>query len=1125
MKSTMTIRRKPRSTFSSLLTAALVTLMAMPVHAAVEVPPVPPSSGNGIPPNILFILDDSGSMSFDAMPMSSISSSNFRHRSYVHNTIYYNPFGPLYQSWMTADGTRMTGGTSYTAVYPSFNYARGTTIDLRDDDSCDNVDKNGSSTKVCGGVQTFYVPKDPSNTSAAYLDDINNFYRFQILESGKIERRERTYVNGWGWRNAVETTPSGRSAAAERANYAVWFSYHRTRMKVAKAGAAEAFGGLDEDKYRVGFTTIWGPDGGGADNDEFLIPVGEDNGLFRGDNREDWFEVLFDARGYQGTPLRNALKRAGEYYSDSSGDGPYGGHLAANNQQFQCRQNFSILTTDGFWNGSQPGGIGDADDSDGELISAPDLPDGSPGRTYKYEPVAPYAAGNSVTLADVAMAYWKKDLRTDMDNIVPVSVANPAFWQHMVTFGISIGLAGTVDQQTVRQVIEQGGVTRNGTALANWPDPTNTEDGERIDDLLHAAVNGRGEFVAATDPTAFSEGLTRALGSITDRTGSASNVAASSTSVGSDTRMFRARYVSGNWSGELTAYPVTSSGVNNLSPVWDASEQFPDWGDRRIYTTDSTGAKGTFPTATQQSQLGSSPGGHSYADYVKGDTSGETTNDDGDLRPRSSLLGDIIHSSPAYAAPTDTVYVGANDGMLHAFNGTSGRERFAYVPRGVVMSELKELASVDYEHRYFVDGPVVVSDRALTQTATHPNGRDLLVGTLGRGGKGVFALDVSNPAGFNATDVLFDTAGDGDMGLVTGAPIIAKLNDGSVSAIFGNGINSTSGSAVLWVINIDTGAVKKIDTGVGGDNGLSAPRGWDSDGDGDIDLLYAGDQKGNLWKFDLSHTNKNQWDVAIGGNNPQPLFTATDAAGNPQPITGGVSISIDPVTYRRWVFFGTGRLLNDDDLWNDDGSPNLSVQSMYGIIDDGAAIGTRAQNDGQGDANGLVERSIVTTGAAADGTPVRGFEAAVDSIAAGKRGWFVDLLTPPSDQAEGERIVGNAQVVGSVLLTSSIIPSQDPCVPGGRGYINAVNAFTGASVGEHFFDLDGDGNPSNDQIGGNPIGSIDLGLGMVTDGVLLDLGNGTGYLGAGGSAGGPGGTNTGLPSASGRISWREMQRR
>lgn len=1107
MKSKFEPRRLPGSPLTAAMAVFLLTLLALPAHSAIVVPPVPPSSGNGVPPNILFILDDSGSMAFEAMPMSSIGNS-FKDRSYSHNTIYYNPTID-YQPWMTSTGARMTGGDSYGAVYSSFNYASGSTINLLDEDDREREDRNGSTPWVNGGTQTFYVPKDINNQDPDYLNERANFYRYQIIEeTGRVQ--QRSYRNN-GWRDEAYETPTGRLEAEERRNYAIWFSYHRTRMKVAKAGASEAFGGLDPDKYRVGFTTIWGPNGSGADNDEFLIPVGDDNGLFRGVNRDDWFDALVSARGYQGTPLRNALRRAGRYYENDTDDGPYGGDLDENDEQFQCRQNFSILTTDGFWNGGSPSNIGDSDSTAGALIEAPENPDGTAGKTYQYSPEFPYSGSTSVSLADVAMEYWKKDLRTDMANIVPWSVANPAFWQHMVTFGISIGLSGTLDQQSVSEVLADG-LSVGDVARTTWPNPnTSTEDARRIDDLLHAAVNGHGEFVAATNPVAFADGLKAALGAINSRTSSASNVAASSTSLSTETKLFQARYIGGDWTGEVSAYAVDTDGIG-ADPMWNASEQIP--ATRNIFTTDAAGTVGPFPTSAQNTDLGSN-GIYSIADYIRGSDAGEMDSPGpGSLRNRVSLLGDIVHSSPYYVKDTDTLYVGSNDGMLHGFGGSDGVETFAYIPRGVSMTQLRNISSLDYAHRYFVDGPVVVSDRSLTSNA-HPAERNVLVGTLGRGGKGVFALDVTDPASFGSQDVLFDIIGDADMGLVTGQPILARLNDGSVSAIFGNGINSENESAVLWVVDVDTGDATKIDTGAAGNNGLSAPRGWDSDGNGTVDLLYAGDQLGNVWKFDLNDPDSSSWD----DTDPLLLFTATDAAGNPQPISGGVSISIDPTSYNRWVLFGTGRLLNDDDLWNSDGTASVDIQSLYGIIDSDAAIGTRAANDDQSAINGLVQRTIKSTGSI-DGVPVRSFESEGDSLLPDKRGWFVDLLTPPDGKLEGERVLGNAQVVGPVLIISSAIPSHDPCTPGGRGYINALNAFTGASVGEHFFDVDGDGDYSDDEVGGDPVGSVDTGVGMPTDGVLIDK-----LIGVGGSGGTTGSVGVNNPAASGRVSWREVLRK
>lgn len=1147
----MKIKSKPNATprpaFTPALVAFLATVMALPMHAAVEVPSVPPGSGNGVPPNILFILDDSGSMApnggqfMDRLGFSISGLGEVDERdgsrnsydedddfkiddgddgdnkrdinffSYTNNTLYYNPT-TTYLPWRNGDGS-FVAATPYTSAWEDLNLAR-TAVDLSKKD------------------RAFHVPKSDVFNGPGSVDETQavNYYRYRFKAGGGGADRCDWVNDGsgnWSWASSncvavstfTWTVPQEdgttktitRSLAQEKANFANWFSFHRTRMKAAKAGAGYAFSGLDGDNYRVGYNSIW-------NNSPLPIPVGNDNGLFKGENRTRWFEALYDARGSGTTPLRTALERAGNYFMDSSAAGPYGGVRDADGNQFACRQNFAILTTDGFWNNDSTS-AGNADNEPGELIQAPDLPSGDPGRTYQYQPGAPYSGSNSGTLADVAMKYWKTDLRGagngPLDNIVPASAADPAFWQHMVTFGISIGLRGTLPYTSVGEVWEAGAFT--------WPNPIDGPtlgDEHRIDDLLHAAVNGHGEFVAASDPNAFAKGLEAALGAVSDRTGSASNVAASSTSISTDTRLFQAKYLGGDWTGEITAYRVTADGINVASPVWAASEEFPAWDSRDIYTTDSNGAKGLFPTAKQASDLGTSgpednPTKFKIAEYIQGNDVGELKNG-GTLRSRTSLLGDIIHSSPHYVKDSDTLYVGANDGMLHAFDGADGKEVFAYVPRGVSMARLKELSSPDYGHHYYVDGPVVVSDRGLTVTTSYPQGRNILVGTLGHGGKGVFGLDVTDPDSFGTGDILFDIAGDGDMGLVLGKPFVARLNDGSVSVIFGNGINSANESAVLWIVNVDTGAMTKLDTGATGNNGLSAPRGWDSDGDGTVDLVYAGDQLGNLWKFDLSGDNSTGsalWDVGLNGN---PLFIATDAAGKRQPISGGVSIGIDPDKYKRWLFFGTGRLLNDDDLRNADGTPNLDVQTMYGIIDDDAAIGTRAANDDQSQNDGLVERSIKATGSI-DGKPVRSFESSNATMPAGKQGWFIDLLTPPNDTPEGERIVGNPQVVGPVLITSSIIPSSDPCIPGGRGYINALNAFTGASVGTHFFDVDGDGAYSDDSLGGDPVGSVDTGVGMNTDGVLIDK-----LIGVGGSSGTTGSVGVNNPASSGRISWREI---
>lgn len=1247
-----------RHALPALMTLA-ATLASAPGHT-ITLPNLPLQTGTAYPPaNVMFILDDSGSMVFEKMPNDESSSGlqdTISDKSYINNTIYYNP-AETYLPWMTDSNLRMTGGMSYGAAYADLSRASGGTIDLGSSSSCRSVDRNGNQNRsVCGGVQTYYVPK----TGATNFSSNSSFYRYRILSGGSdVQRSEYgtvvttavtpsgfpktglsatsigmanvssfdlpanvselivtlsggnhgtngsrdnnsgngadlyvrrgappttgnydcrsrnggnsetcdggdtdlsnpqsgtwyvgidldsgytgvtmsvTYKQGnrcgsgsgsSDWINCTSVTPTGRTVAAEMVNFATWFSYHRSRIKVAKAGASEAFGQLGSG-VRVGFDSIWNRDSNASGYftssvssnaaPAYKIPVGTDGGLFRDTNRTNWFTQLQGARGYNGTPLKGALQRSGKYFEDTSSSGPWG----PGTSQLSCRQNFSILTTDGFWNSDEgyESPVGDSDSAMGVQIVSEDKK-----TSFTYMPINPYkddflSGGNKVskgnTLADVANYYWKRDLVDTLANNVPASTADLAFWQHMVTFGVSIGLQGRLDPKTDLQSITNGS--------KNWGDPTDVEDLDRIDDLWHASVNGHGNFVSAADPSQFVQGLIDALATVAQRLGSASNVTANSTSFQTDTRVYQASYVSGRWSGELAAYEVSAAGISTVDAdgdgvpdaAWKASRQLPAVADRNFFTwSGSTGT--TFPTTAQEASMakagradvngGPATGAESVA-YVKGSQAMEVKNG-GKLRDRDSLLGDIANSSPMYVDESQTIYVGANDGMLHGFDALTGKELFAYFPAGIDFSDLGTLSDPQYSpnHRYFVDGPVVVS--STTQTA----GKNYLVATLGRGGRGIFGLDVTAPTDFDASDVLWDETGSGlgnDMGQVLGEPLIATLNkvDGSgqktQAVIVSNGINSPNGHAVLFVLDlVDGSVIAKIDTGIGSDNGLSAPRGADTDGDGILDYVYAGDLKGNIWKFDLKDAAVSNWKVANGGS---PLFTATDAGGKAQPITAGLSIARDPESKKIWIFAGTGSFMTTGDVSNSD------VQSMYGLIDDGTAISGRDK---------LVNRDIIVV-TNQDGNDVRGFEAP-GTMPPEKRGWYVDL----DDPTPGERIVSNPRVRGIVLLFASMIPPQEnTCEAGGTGYVNAIDPFTGTSLADPYFDGNGDGKvDEDDRVTANDgtvvvIGSIDLGVGMPTLPTLIDkllvVGGSTGTLGSV--------TMSPQGSSARRVSWREILR-
>ena len=971
------------------------------------------------------------------------------------------------------------------------------------------------------------------------------------------------HASNYGWKNCADISTSGdattgvRALAAEKQNYANWYQYHRTRMKTAKAGGSEAFAKLDEN-YRVGLMGLYptgshqqvvgGSDSGSAPtasdpgNLTNIIPVATNGGLFVGTNRKNWFDHLQGMSGENYTPLRQALNAAGKYFTSQRA---YQSTVGTETTYLACRQNFAILTTDGYWNNFSGTEDPDSrytgtkisgDEENGSTITGPNL------QTYQYEKAAPYwynitgsDKDDTTTLADIAMHYWKTDLRTadvtgyagSADNRVPFSVSNPAFWQHMVTFSVGLGVRGYLTDAQVTHAVQGTGTAANG---GFWPAPVHatdaTENPKNVDDLRHAALNSRGSFINANDSTEFASGITDALSRIGERRGSASNVLANSTSISTESFVYQATYTAGSWRGELLAYPISSAGLG--APQWRAGEHVAAWGSRKSFTVSTTTGGSTFPNATQLSALSAPattlglPNATALAEYLKGDGSREKRNG-GTLRDRlmrnsadviiPALLGDIVDSSPFYVADNQTVFVGANDGMLHAIDASNtaanstntsggGTERFTYVPRGVAMSQLAELADPSYgtnttkPHRFFVDGPLVVSSRARTP------GKNYLIGGLGRGGLGVYGLNVTNPATFSAASVLWDKTGStapANMGNVISEPLISKLNSGVTAAVVANGPNSTTGTASLFIINLDTGAtIKEFDTGTT-DNGLSAPRAVDVNADGMVDYFFAGDLQGNLWRFNVSATSDSSW-------TSDKVFTAKDAGGNVQPISSAPGVARDPATGKIWVFFGTGRYMTADD------QASTSTHTYYGVI-----VGSTGSEGGNLTRDDLQQRSIHVVDAT---TGRRAFELPETTVDAGNHGWYIDLNDPADT---GERVISAPLLFGNILIFSSIVPplasTVNSCDAGGSGYINALEAFSGTSLPTPFFDV---ADPTiTDEDGKElPIGSLPIDAGMPTAPIIIGnqlvVGDSSGGIPTSMDVNAPGGSSTR------RVSWREL---
>jgi type IV pilus assembly protein PilY1 len=875
-------------------------------------------------------------------------------------------------------------------------------------------------------------------------------------------------------------SPAQYTAAMQ--NFANWFSYYRKRHMAMRAGVSSAFNGLNF--LRTGLFTI---------NKRTTVT------MWDFDTQSDTFySNLYTAVGSGGTPNRQALDHAGKQYQRTGASAPI---------TSACQQNFTIQFTDGYSTTDTSSGVGNADNAVSPYSGSP-----------------PFQDNYSNTLADIAMHYYKTNLRPDLTpGKVPVNPLDNNPDPHMVTFTVGLGVQGWIF-----------GVTHNTTADAYatpplWQDPNSSRDPVQIDELYHAAINGRGDLLNAKTPQQISSVMKDTLQSITSRTASASAVALNSGTLSTNSKVYQARFSSGEWSGQLLAIPINSDGSLGAT-LWDAGQVLAGQATREIVTWDSTNNQGVpftwaglTASPSQRVALDAPDGlGPQRLDYLRGDHSNEIANG-GSFRNRANgfVLGDIVSSGPVFVgAPpfaypesldpnylgfrqgpassrTEMVYVGANDGMLHGFDATTGEEKIAYVPGSVYMG-LNELTNPSYSHRYFVDGTPTVAD-VYYGSAWHT----VLVSGMQAGGQGLFALDVTDPSAFTETNAAalalweFTDADDADLGYTFGKPAILKMKNGKWAAVFGNGYNntendgnaSTTGNAVLYIVDIATGAlIQKIDTFRGTadsadgttPNGLASPAIVDSDGDFVADYIYAGDFQGNLWKFDVTDSTPANWFVVNSGT-PTPIFTATDAGGVPQPITVRPTVSQHPDGEDGYmVYFGTGKYLEAGDQT----TASAQVNAFYGIWDEmGDATGPHTTVD-KAD---LQTQTLTEISGPPDLRTITDNPITAWGTNSGEHmGWKVDL------PGAAEKNVTNPILIGERVLFTTLIPDDTPCGFGGTGFVMELNYQNGGPPDGPVFDINGDGViDSSDNNGGDVVVGFNPDIGMLPDPAILHPGSST----------------------------------
>lgn len=521
--------------------------------------------------------------------------------------------------------------------------------------------------------------------------------------------------------------------------------------------------------------------------------------------------------------------------------------------------------------------------------------------------------------------------------------------------------------------------------------------------------------------------------------------------------IFTIDYSSADWSGDMHARTIDSNGT--ISGV-------DNWGNGAAYQVDNqnydtarfivtwSGSVGipfrwSSLTPTSQTALGTA----NVLNFIRGDRSNEGTG--AGYRTRGSVLGDMIHSTPLHwdDGTNRTVFVGANDGMLHAFNATNGSERFAFVPSQLV-SKLPALTTTPYLHKYFVDGQLAARKYpAFTESGGAARAaKSILVGGLGGGGRGLFALDIGavpTSESDAAAKVLWEisnlTTGFANLGHTYGTPVLTKLPNGDAALLVGNGYNNTgTGNASLFVINPYTGAkIAELDTGIGSStspNGLSSPTVIDANLDGRSDYVYAGDIDGNLWKFDLSNLS----------SAPIKLFpTATATQTSPaQAITMAPGYINHPMG-GYMITLVTGKVFNDDTSGGMSGdSTDTATHYAYGIWDRPTAYAgndlllTQTLTEVSYDAVSPSIRTRIASNNTPDWTPGTGHH----------MGWKTAL------PVGGERVVGDGAFVSGgafIFLTSNPAINMTATPPGGNWWMQ-LNALNGGDNGSVRFDLNAD---------------------------------------------------------------------
>jgi type IV pilus assembly protein PilY1 len=1110
---------------ATTLLASLLSTVTLNAQTLAQEPLL--SKTIAVRPNLTFIMDESGSMNWQCIYSKNTQASfDPRYRYGIAINCLQDDFDTTGTvPTLQAVDRRFASPDNNSLMYdPRKTYTTGYsetgTVNANSTEPFNSL-VNGIIT--IGGIQyntrAIYIAKAGFNVntaSAAALASAANYDsyfilpndRFAFRKAGDLVPTPRTTVNPFD-KPLTRTDCAGAKCtyAEELQNLRNWYTYNRTRLLAAKVGVSTAFTDLP-DSFRMNYASL-----GEITRSAITFPNVTGSPLRAVNNYKDninpfrnWLTNLTTANSV-GTPLRQSLDIIGKNYESTANSGPWGntpwnpGNEAATDH-LSCRRSFAILTTDGQWNnGVVPIGsysiansTKDVDGTDGELIRhLNDTPTNPLRYQFKKQDNNPALAdprnigksdktsgtGFINTLSDIALNYWARDLRIDLvNNVTDGKPTSPPFWQNLTTYSIGFGVNGTLTEPQLK-------TAKAGTS--NWTEPE-ADRASAIDDLIHTAHNAGGEFIAVSDASQFSVALRNILLSISGEASSQAGVAASTTSLQSDSKKYVPGYVTGEWWGNVRSINLNKDTAAEVSIGWrvievDANNKptgkttIPSPLSRNVIVSTNNALKGVdfkFTNLNPNGLLAASGSpvsnklingfSEDQVNYIRGDDKNE--GDKKPFRKRAAILGDIVNSRPAFVKNTSDPYsrytklptsngggttytdykktkadrkegvlfVGANDGMLHGFAENDGREVLAFIPKSV-LGNLHLLTDKDYvlKHRFFVDGPMKEADAyidapSLSGSGTTKRWTNLVVGTTGAGAKSVFALDVTRPFNIQGKNVMWEVDNlnpdFSELGNVLADVETGVTPSGDWVAVFGNGYDSASGKASLFLVNLSTGAkIRELTAGptITG-NGL-----------GGVELVrnanqqvigaYAGDLKGNIWRFDLAGETAASW------KNGQLLFTAAGPSGQAQSITAA------PAVYARndnlpgyIVVAGTGKLLTAADTVL---TPIPAPESAYGLWDRepfGSAT-TITTISGRSD---LVESKSTadTVSGFYNVTNVRAIDWSKD------KGWFFDYT-----DLVGQRSIYPVTPLKTVVSIETVAPRAATGTCSIDGEIKSINYF------------------------------------------------------------------------------------